>query len=130
MNRRGFLYRGALAAIVGLAGVGYWSGPLSAHHGWGWATDEEFELTGRVKAVRLGNPHGELTLEVEGAEWLVEIGQPWRNERAELTEDLLAVGTMVTAHGHRAADPERRLMKAERLVIGGKDYNLYPDRDS
>ena len=61
---------------------------------------------------------------------MVEIGQPWRNERAELTEDLLAVGTMVTAHGHRAADPEKRLMKAERLVIGGKDYNLYPDRDS
>ena len=26
-----------------------------AHHGWGWATDEEFEITGTITKVRLGN---------------------------------------------------------------------------
>lgn len=101
-----------------------------AHHGWGWATGEEFEITGRIKSVRLGNPHGEMMLDVDGAEWEVEIGQPWRNQRAGLTEDLLAIGAEVTAHGHRSANPDVRLMKAERLVIAGKDYNLYPDRAS
>ena len=35
-----------------------------------------------------------------------------------------------TAHGHRASDPARRVMKAERIVIDGKSFNLYPDRDS
>jgi hypothetical protein len=104
--------------------------PARAHHGWGWASEEEFELTGTIKAVALGNPHGELTLDVEGEDWVVEIGQPWRNERAGLTEELLAIGTAVTVHGHRSADPEARLMKAERIVIDGKDYILYPDRES
>jgi hypothetical protein len=109
-----------------------WLLPFSAlaHHGWGWATDEEFALTGRIKSVQLGNPHGELTLDVKGEDWVVEIGQPWRNERAGLTERLLNAGTTVTAHGHRSANKAEKLMKAERIVIAGKDYNLYPDRTS
>lgn len=128
MNRRNFLRAAAVAAGVASMAVG---GLAEAHHGWGWATDEEFELTGVIVAVKLGNPHGEMTLAVpDGEEWVVEIKQPWRNERAGLTEELLSEGTEVTAHGHRSANPEAPLMKAERLVIAGKDYNLYPDRSS
>lgn len=129
MDRRLFLRQAGLAGLAGAAGI-FLSHPLRAHHGWGWATDEEFEITGRIKAVRLGNPHGELTLDVDGEDWIVEIGQPWRNERAGLTEEILSEGTEVTAHGHRSADAADRLMKAERLVIAGQDYNLYPDRAS
>lgn len=101
-----------------------------AHHGWGWATDEEFELTGKITDVRLGNPHGEVTLDVSGESWIVEVGQPWRNERAELTEDLLSEGQTLTVHGHRSAREGERLVKAERVVIDGISYDLYPDRDS
>ena len=129
MRRRSFLRRVALAGVAGTAGA-FLARPLRAHHGWGWATDEEFELTGQIKAVRLGNPHGELTLDVEGEDWVVEIGQPWRNERVGLTEEVLAMGTTVTAHGHRSANASERLMKAERLVIAGQDHILYPDRTS
>jgi hypothetical protein len=130
MHRRNFL-RNALSAAAAVAlSVALVIGAAEAHHGWGWATDEEFELTGAIVGVKLGNPHGELTLDVAGEEWVVEIGQPWRNERAGLTEDLLAKGTEVTAYGHRSAREGERLMKAERLVIAGKDYNLYPDRPS
>jgi hypothetical protein len=129
MNRRLFLEHAGLAALGGAA-VLQTARPLRAHHGWGWATDEEFELTGQVTAIRLGNPHGEVDLDVEGESWVVEIGQPWRNERAGLTEGVLAMGTTVTAHGHRSANEAERLMKAERLVIAGRDYNLYPDRAS
>jgi Family of unknown function (DUF6152) len=129
MNRRMFLLTTTSAAVAAIASCSLarisW-----AHHGWGWATDKEFELTGKITGVKLGNPHGELHLDANGEAWLVEIGQPWRNERAGLTEDLLAVGTEVTAHGHRSANPDEKLMKAERLVIAGKDYNLYPDRSS
>jgi len=102
----------------------------SAHHGWGWATAEEFELTGEITAVRLGNPHGEVTLNVKGEKWVVEVGQPWRNENAKLTPKLLSKGQIITAHGHRSAKKGQRLMKAERVVIDGKSYNLYPDRES
>jgi hypothetical protein len=40
------------------------------------ATDEEFEITGRIVEVRLGNPHGELTLAVNSETWVVEVEQP------------------------------------------------------
>jgi len=128
MKRRLFLRNAAVG--FGALAAGVLGRPVGAHHGWAWATDEEFELTGRITAVKLGNPHGELTLDAAGEAWLVEIGQPWRNEQAGLTEEIMAIGTAVTAHGHRAADPSQRLMKAERLVIAGRDYNLYPDRAS
>ena len=104
--------------------------PLAAHHGWGWVTDEEFQLTGTVRNVRHGNPHGTMVLASESGAWTVEIGQPWRNERAGLTHQLLKPGTRVRVHGHRSARKGERLMKAERLVIAGKSYNLYPDRPS
>jgi len=103
---------------------------VTAHHGWGWATDQEFEITGTVVSKRLGNPHGEVTLDVDGEQWLIEVGQPWRNERAGLTADLLSEGREVTVHGHRSAKEGERLVKAERLVIDGEEYVLYPDRVS
>jgi hypothetical protein len=103
---------------------------VQAHHGWGWATAEEFELTGAITAVKLGNPHGEVTLEVNGEKWIVEIGQPWRNDNAGITPKLLTKGQVITAHGHRSAKKAQRLMKAERIVVNGKSHNLYPDRKS
>lgn len=101
-----------------------------AHHGWGWATDEEFEISGTITGVRLGNPHGEVTIDAKGARWVIEVGQPWRNERAGLTNELLSIGRLITVHGHRSAKQSELLVKAERVVIDGKSYNLYPDRES
>jgi len=104
--------------------------PIAAHHGWGWATDEEFELTGTVKQVRHGNPHGTMVLATRSGDWTVEIGQPWRNAQAGLTRELLRPGRTLLVHGHRSANKSQRLLKAERIVIAGKSYNLYPDRPS
>jgi hypothetical protein len=101
-----------------------------AHHGWGWATDEEFEISGKITQVKLGNPHGEVTLDVKGEKWLIEVGQPWRNERAGLTPEMLSIGRLITVHGHRSAKESEKLVKAERVVIDGTSYNLYPDRES
>lgn len=101
-----------------------------AHHGWAWATDVEFELTGTITKARLGNPHGELNVAVKDENWVVEVGQPWRNERAGLSDEMLGVGRVITVHGHRSSNREQRLMKAERIIIDGKSYNLYPDRKS
>lgn len=103
--------------------------PAHAHHGWGWATDEQFELTGEITGTALGNPHGEVTLEADGEEWTVEVGQPWRNERAGLSEDRLAEGTRMTVQGHRSNNASERLVKAERVVIDGETHDLYPGRD-
>ncbi|HRP24774.1 MAG TPA: DUF6152 family protein [Thauera sp.] len=99
-----------------------------AHHGWGWASAEVSEISGVITAVRLGNPHGEITLDVNGERWVVEVGQPWRNERAGLSDALLSVGRSVTAHGHRSARPGERLLKANWLMIDGQRHVLYPER--
>jgi hypothetical protein len=111
-----------IAAILALAT------PALAHHGWRWTDDGEFELSGIVTAAELGNPHGLLTVDAAGEVWTVEVGQPWRNENAGVTDAMLAPGAEIVARGHRSANPDERVMKAERLVIGGVTYDLYPDR--
>ncbi len=103
---------------------------LYAHHGWAWATDEEFTITGTIVSYKLGNPHGEVTIDVDGSQWTVEIGQPWRNERAGLTEEVLQDGAEMTVYGHRSSDKDVLTVKAERLVIDGKEFDLYPNRES
>lgn len=113
----------ALALSVSLLAT-----PALAHHGWGWTDSGEFTLTGTVTAAELGNPHGVLTVDVNGEAWTVEVGQPWRNAEAGLTDGMLAPGVELTAEGHRSADPAQLLMKAERIVIDGQTYDLYPDR--
>ena len=104
--------------------------PTLAHHGWAWATNEEFVLPGTVRSVRHGNPHGTMVLATKSGNWTVEIGQPWRNEAAGLSPKVLKRGTKLVVHGHRSAKKSQRLMKAERIVIAGKSFNLYPDRPS
>lgn len=111
------------ALVVGVAG------PVIAHHGWTWAEDGNSELTGVIHAAKLGNPHGVLTLVVEGAQWTVEVGQPWRNERAGLKDAMLVKGVKLTVAGHKSANPKQRVFKAERVFIDGKKFDLYPDRD-
>ena len=124
------VFKSSSLALVAVLTAVLLTQPVWAHHGWGWATDEEFQLSGEITAVRLGNPHGEVTVDVKGERWIIEVGQPWRNEKAGLTQKLLSKGQVITAHGHRSAKKGQRLMKAERVVINGRSYNLYPDRES
>ena len=120
--RRSFLGLGVLAAVAGFGR------PAAAHHGWRWTEDGNFELTGLIRERRLGNPHGLLTIDAAGETWTAEIGQPWRNARAGLTEEMLEIGAEITLSGHRAADPEELRMKAERVIVRGQVFDLYPNR--
>ena len=124
-----FLSRGVRTLLTACALAVMAVGPAAAHHGWTWAEDVNSELTGTIVAAKLGNPHGELTLVVDGANWIVEVGQPWRNERAGLKDAMLVKGVKLTVSGHKHTDPKRKVFKAERLVIDGKTYDLYPDRN-
>ena len=60
--------------------------------------------------------------------WTAEIGQPWRNAQAGLTDAMLVAGTELTLEGHRSRDPDEKVMKAERVIIAGTTYDLYPER--
>ncbi len=101
---------------------------VHAHHGWDWTDGDRHELTGRVTQAQLGNPHGVLKMDVKGVGWTVEVGQPWRNERAGLTDAMLAPGAELTIVGPRSAKKAERRIKAERVIIGGTMHDLYPDR--
>ncbi len=100
-----------------------------AHHGWSWTTGGNIDLTGIVKTVRLGNPHGVLTIDVEGEAWTAEVGQPWRNRRAGLKDGDLAEGVEIRVIGEPAADLSQKRVKVERLFLGKREYVLYPERD-
>jgi hypothetical protein len=102
---------------------------VSAHHGWAWTTGGNVDLTGVIKSAKLGNPHGVLKIDVEGQEWTVEVGQPWRNQRAGLKPGDFATGGTIRIVGEPSANIADRRVKAKRVYIGGKEYVLYPDRD-
>ncbi len=119
-------FRAALVAgAVALASV---SG-AAAHHGWSWTEDEETTLTGVIRGIHLGNPHAALDVEAEGALWRVELAPPSRTAAAGFVEGVAEVGDEVIAHGHRSRDPNEKRMKAERIEVNGRSFNVYPGRE-
>ena len=100
-----------------------------AHHGWSWTTGGNIELTGVIALVKLGNPHGVVRVDVEGEIWTLEVGQPWRNERAGLKDGDLAEGVEIKAIGEPSAELSDKRMKVERLFLGNREYVLYPNRE-
>ena len=115
-------------AVLAL-GLAVPTGGALAHHGWSWTTGGNIDLTGIIRTVRLGNPHGVLKVDVEDEEWTVEVGQPWRNKRAGLEDGDLAEGVEIRVIGEPAADVSERRIKVERLFLREREYVLYPGRD-
>jgi hypothetical protein len=115
--------KNTLAAIVLLGS------PLAmAHHGWSWYGNEDFSLTAVVVEARFGNPHDTLMVEVDGQRWTLLLSPPSRSRSAGLGDDMVKVGDTITAHGHRRSSGDLFEMKTERLEVGGKLYDLYPNR--
>lgn len=125
MAIRVFSRRVASAPFLALA-LG--AGSALAHHGWSGYLDDDFSLTGVVEAVELGNPHGHLMVRADGEVWNVVLGPPARNRRAGISDGVIEVGATVTAHGQRHRDPDRLEMKTERLEVGDRPYDIYPER--
>ena len=117
-----------VAALIAI-GMLVSNGAALAHHGWSWTTGGNIELIGVIKTVRLGNPHGVLQVDVEGELWTVEVGQPWRNERAGLKAGDLLEGAEIRVIGEPSANIQNKRMKAERLFLGDREYILYRDRN-
>ena len=127
IDRRQFIAASAALALAGIATAA--TGAL-AHHGWSWAEGETFRLTGVIKSAKLGNPHGMLKVTAKDGEWTVEVGQPWRNARAGLKDSMFKKGAEMTFVGNRATDKKLKVLKAVRIIINGKNHDLYPERIS
>ena len=118
-------FRHAAAGLLALAATTL---PAAAHHGWSWTEDAFFELKGVVRAVYVGNPHAALEIESDGETWNVELAPPSATQKAGFTEASAKPGDEVTALGNRSRDASERRMKAVRVTVGGKTYDVYPAR--
>ncbi len=99
-----------------------------AHHGWSWTEDGFFQLTGVIRTVYVGNPHATLDVDVEGEIWRVELAPPSATIAAGFTEEAAKAGDEVFAIGNRSRDDTEKRMKAVRLTVNGKTYDVYPNR--
>lgn len=124
MNARRITRRTVLAG----ASAALLASTASAHHGWAWAEEETFTLTGTIEEIYLGNPHARLRVKATDGAWDVDLAPPIRTRRAGFDEDAAKIGDPVTAIGNRSRDHSQRWMKAVTIEVNGKRYDVYPDR--
>ena len=102
--------------------------PALAHHGWSWTDGERYELTGTIAEIYIGQPHATLKVTAADGVWDVDLAPLIRTLAAGFDENAARVGDHVTAIGNRASDRDEKHMKAVRIIVSGKTYDVYPDR--
>jgi hypothetical protein len=123
MSRRRALQLGVAGAVAAA------SLPALAHHGWNWAEDQQSELKGTVKSVSMAPPHPSLQVTAsDGKQWLIDLANPNQTERSGFTAASAKPGDAITVLGNRAKDKAQLWMKAVRITVTGKTYDLYPER--
>ncbi len=117
-----------LLASLGLAAGGV-ALPAAAHHGWAWAEGDLMTLQGKIKSISMAPPHPSLqVIAADGKEWLVDLGNPNQTERSGFTATTAKPGDAIVALGNRHLDKTKLHMKAVRITIAGKNYDMYPER--
>ena len=100
-----------------------------AHHGWSWAEADQIELTGTVRKVVIAPPHPTIDLTTtDGVDWHIELGNPRQTERSGFNAESAKAGDTITVLGNRSQDPDEKRLKAVRVTIGHKVYDIYPER--
>lgn len=110
--------------ILALGIVAAFTAPALAHHGWGsYDADNPVTMEGAILSINLQNPHGEMTMQHEGAEWLVTLAPLTRMTARGATGDVLADGVEVIAYGYPKRDgtPE---IRAEWVEVNGQRFQL------
>lgn len=115
----------ALAAITLSATI---AGTAFAHHGWAWAEGEQTTLEGTIQSISFAPPHPSLTVMSEGVVWQIDLGNPRQTERSGFAEGSAKVGDAITVLGNKSQDENEKLMKAVRITVAGKNFDMYPER--
>ena len=125
---RGLAWRMSMMLLFAAA-IALLSVRAFAHHGWDWAEEEQSKLTGTIEAVSMSPPHPTLRVKAEdGRLWQVDLGNPSKTERSGFTKESAKIGDTVTVLGNRTKEKGKAHMKAVRITIGGKNYDMYPER--
>lgn len=100
------------------------TGSVAAHHGWGsYDASGKFTIEAAVKHLQWQNPHVHIQLDHENAIWTIVLAPVSRMQLRGLSPELIKEGAVVAAEGY----PSRRIeheMRAERISVGGKKYEL------
>ena len=113
----------ALAAALGLPAA------AAAHHGWGWTQDEESRLSGTIESISFGNPHMHLQLRNDAGIWEVDLSPPIVAQGSGFDRDAAKAGDRAVITGHRARDASLRAFKGETITVGGRTFDVYPQRE-
>lgn len=117
------------AAFGGVAAAILLATAATAHHGWSWAEADQIEMKGKITNIYIGPPHP--TLKVETASdgvWTVELGNPTQTRNAGFVEGSAKVGDAITVLGNRSQDKQEKRLKAVRITVGAKTFDIYPER--
>jgi len=101
----------------------------AAHHGWAWTQDEESRLSGTIVSISFGNPHMHLQLRNDQGTWEVDLSPPIQAQASGFGPGAAKSGDRVVITGHRARDGALRAFKGETITVGGKTYDVYPQRE-
>lgn len=119
--RRAVLPLLLLAVLAGTA--------AQAHHGWSWADGEQITLNGTLESISMAPPHPTLRVKAaDGRSWQVDLGNPSQTQRSGFTGETAKVGDAIVVLGNRHQDHARLHMKAVRITLDGKPYDMYPER--
>ncbi len=114
---------------IGTAASLLMAGTAFAHHGWSWAEAEQVDIAGTIDSVTISPPHPSLRVTAsDGKTWQVELGNPNQTKRAGFVEGSAAPGNKVVIRGNRSSDPNELRIKAVRITVDGKAYDIYPER--
>ena len=100
----------------------------AAHHGWGWTEDRESRLSGTIRSISFSNPHMHLQVEAPNGLWEVDLSPPITARSSGFGPGAAKVGDKAVLTGHRARDRGMRGFKGETITVGGKTFDVYPQR--
>ncbi|CDZ40806.1 DUF6152 family protein [Neorhizobium galegae] len=104
------------------------AGSAVAHHGWSWAQADQIDLKGTIQSISFAPPHPTLEVKADDGVWRVELGNPNQTQRSGFVEGQAKVGDQITATGNRSEDRSEKRLKAVRIVVSGKTFDIYPER--
>lgn len=115
-------------SLSALAGVALSAGAAMAHHGWSWAEADQIDLIGTITSISFAPPHPTLELNTADGAWRIELGNPNQTQRSGFVEGVANVGDEITVRGNRSLDPDEKRLKAVRVIVADKNYDIYPSR--
>jgi hypothetical protein len=99
-----------------------------AHHGWSWAEEDQTTLNGTIASISMSPPHPTLRVKADDGVWQVDLGNPSQTARSGFTAESAKVGDAIVVLGNRSLEKDKKHMKAVRITVRDKQFDLYPER--